>query len=249
MRPIERGASPQAQDFDNYRDAFGPLQGHLGPYCCYCERRIPTQLAVEHIQAKGLPQYADRIGRWDNFLLGCVNCNGTKKDKDVLLHAIFLPDRDNTAAAFDYTPDGKVVPALNLTDGQRQIADDTLALTGLDKNPNEVADENGKAVAVDRVRQRMEAWLTAQTSKDDLHDSPTPELRRQIVKTAQATGFFSIWMKVFENDPITRRLLIHGFVIQGHFFGFSGTASDCFDQDTQLVSPRPANGLTHGSKI
>lgn len=73
MRPVVRGASPQAGDFKNYRDAFAELAGRIGMFCSYCERRIATQLAVEHIQPKAL--YEHLQGRWDNFLLGCVNCN------------------------------------------------------------------------------------------------------------------------------------------------------------------------------
>ncbi len=249
MRPINRRASPQILDYDNYRDAFPELQSRLGPYCSYCERRIAANLAVEHIQPKGLLQYKHLIGTWDNYLLACVNCNGTKSDKDVVLSAIFLPDRDNTSAAFIYTMDGKVSPSPNLTQAQRQIAMDTLALTGLDKGPNQALDENGEIVAIDRFNQRKEIWLMALDSKDDLHTSPTPEMRRQIVKTAQGNGFFSIWMEVFAGDSEMRRMLIEGFNRNGEFYGFPGTAKDCFNVNTVPVSPRPGNGLARGSKI
>ncbi|HEX5753043.1 MAG TPA: HNH endonuclease [Archangium sp.] len=248
MRPVERGNSPQAHDYENYRDAFPGLVSRLGAYCTYCERRIPTMLAVEHIQPKGLPQYAALIGQWDNFLLGCVNCNSTKKDQDVSLEHVLLPDRDNTAAAFAYTSGGEVVPAHGLTAAQQQMAAHTLALCGLDKGPSEVTDENGRIVAIDRYAQRMEVWGQALTSKADLAQSPTEGMRRMIVKLAQATGFFSIWMQVFDDDVQMRRMLIDGFTREGHFFGFPGTARSCFDANTRPVTPRPANGLAHGSK-
>lgn len=248
MRPIERGNSPQAHAFVNYRDAFPHLVSRLGAYCTYCERRIPTNLAVEHIQPKGLPQYAALIGRWDNFVLGCVNCNGTKTDKDVVLAHVLLPDRDNTAAAFAYTADGKVAPAHGLTTAQQQLAADTLALCGLDKGPSEVTDENGRIVAIDRYAQRMEAWAIALTSKVDLAETPTMGMRRQIVKTAQSAGFFSIWMQVFDDDAQMRRMLIDGFRQDGLFYGFVGTAQSCFDASTRPVTPRPPNGLVDGSK-
>lgn len=248
MRPIERGKSPQAHDYTKYRDASPELVSRLGMYCSYCERRMPAMLAVEHIQPKGLPQYAGLIGRWDNFLLGCVNCNGTKSDKDVLLDQVLLPDRDNTAAAFAYTADGKVAPAHGLTAAQQQMAADTLALCGLDKGPSEVKDANGQLVAIDRYAQRIEAWAKALTSKRDLAESPTAGMRRHIVKLAQAEGFFSIWMQVFDDDVQMRRMLIEGFVQDGHFFGFAGTARSCFDANTRPVTPRPSNGLAHGGK-
>ncbi len=63
MRPIRRGASPRPGDFANYRDALPDLVSRLGRYCSYCERLIPVQLAVEHIQPKGLPAYQALIGR------------------------------------------------------------------------------------------------------------------------------------------------------------------------------------------
>jgi uncharacterized protein (TIGR02646 family) len=241
MRPVLRGASPQAADYDNYRDAFGELAGKIGMFCSYCERRIVTLLAVEHIQAKGLATYIHLQGRWDNFLLGCCNCNGTKKDKDIVLADFLLPDRDNTAAAYEYTMDGKITIPARLTDAQREMAERTLALVGLDRPVNAVVDSNGKLVAIDRVAQRMEAWLIAEESKKDLLANPSDAFRRQISRTAVGHGFFSIWMTVFADDIAVRKLLIAEFL---------GTATDCFDPNTTaLISPRPPNGLPHGSKI
>lgn len=46
MRPVRRRRSPEAGDFDDYRDAFKHLVSRLGSYCSYCERRVVTQLAV-----------------------------------------------------------------------------------------------------------------------------------------------------------------------------------------------------------
>ena len=210
-------------------------------FCSYCERRIATNLAVEHIQPKGLPAYENLKGRWENFLLGCVNCNSTKGQKDVVLSNVLLPNRDNTAAAYTYSMDGKVNVEAGLTDAQKQMANRTLALTGLDKPVNEVLDSNGRLVALDRVAQRMEIWLMAQDSKNDLKLHTNDAFRRQIAKTAKESGFFSIWMTAFEDDVSMRKLLI---------LEFAGTASDCFDPDTtKTVSPRPANGLSDGSKI
>jgi len=249
MRPVDRRVSPRIHDFENYRDAFAELQSRLGPYCSYCERRIPTQLAVEHIQPKGRPKYEHLRGRWDNFLLGCVNCNGTKSDKDVVPSQVFLPDRDNTFLVFAYSKGGHVLPAPTLDPAQHRMALDTLALTGLDRTPDDALDENGKIVAIDRINQRREVWLMALHSRDELQASPTPSMRRQIVKTAQGHGFFSIWMAVFADDVDMRKMLVQGFSHHGEFYGFPGTAQDCFDGDMRPVSPRPANGLEGGSKV
>jgi uncharacterized protein (TIGR02646 family) len=242
MRPIVRGASPQAEDFVDYRDAFGELAARIGLFCSYCERRIATQLAVEHIQPKGGPHgRPDLEFRWENFLLACANYNSTKGDKDVVLASLLLPDRDNTAAAYEYAMDGRIELAAGLTSSERNLAQATLALVGLDKRLSQVLDSNGQLVAIDRVAQRMEVWLIALDSKEELKSNQNEAFRRQIARTATGHGFFSIWMRVFEEDPVMRRLLITSF---------KGTATDCFDPTTtRTVSPRPPNGLPNGSKI
>jgi uncharacterized protein (TIGR02646 family) len=241
MRPVFRDVSPRAQDYDDFRDAFNDLVSRIGMFCSYCERRIPTQLAVEHIQPKALPAYSHLEGRWENFLLACVNCNSTKSKKDVVLKHLLLPDRDNTAAAFSYTMDGDIRVRDGLTNAQRAMAKKTLSLTGLDKRASSAIDSNGNLVAIDRVAQRMEIWMIAEVSKNDLQSNQTDEFRRQIARTATGHGFFSIWMAVFENDPAVRKQLIREF---------KGTAADCFDSNTtSFVSPRPANGLLDAGKI
>jgi hypothetical protein len=244
MRPVQRNTSPFLNDFDNYKDAKRYLVARMGPYCSYCERYVCTMLAVEHIQPKTLPAYSNFIGRWDNFLLACVNCNSCKKDKDILLADVLLPDRDNTFMAFNYLPDGSVKPAPHLDDNVERMAIRILEVTGLDKEIGTTQDENGKLVPLDSVSQRMQAWLNAESSLEDLQTSPTnPALRSQIVRNATATGFFSIWMTVFALDVDMRNRLIDAF---------AGTrGSGCFDQITTMpVSPAPnPDRLSQGGKI
>ncbi|MCE1185341.1 MAG: HNH endonuclease [Rhodocyclales bacterium] len=245
MRPIRRGPSPIAGDFSPYTQAQAHLVTQLGPYCSYCERRVATQLAVEHIQPKGLPAYAHLIGRWDNYLLACVNCNACKKDKDVVLSDILLPDRDNTSVAFSYQPDGKILPSTQCTQsGMAQHARNTLALTGLDKPSTTHLDPNSRYVALDRVSQRMEAWMVAEEARADIEASPgNNAVRRSAIRTAQGYGFFSIWMTVFQHDPDMRKRLIQAF---------PGTQdSGCFDPvTTDPVSPAPnPDDLPKGAKI
>jgi uncharacterized protein (TIGR02646 family) len=243
MRPVRRGHSPLAEDFEDYKDAKPYLVGRLGAFCSYCERPVATMLAVEHIQPKDHPAYHMLVGRWDNFLLACVNCNSAKKAKDVVLDRILLPDRDNTFAAFAYSVDGRVIPAPGLQVGLQSKAKDTLALTGLDKKISLATDENGKMVALDRVSQRMEVWLQAEDAKADAFADPdNVTLRKWIVNCALATGFFSIWITVFADDADMRRRLISAF---------PGTSdSGCFHAPTGLpVSPAPnPDMLPYGAK-
>ncbi len=237
MRPVTRGPAP-AGPFRRYADAYPYLAAQLEKYCSYCERHLPTGLAVEHIQPKAVYPHLELS--WDNFLLGCVNCNSTKGDQDVLLHDLLLPDRDNTFAAFEYADDGQVAPAGHLDPRVRALAERTLTLTGQNTRRGLPRDRNLRRVALDRIGQRRETWLMALESLDELQRSPTDPLRNAIVRLARATGFFSLWMKVFEADPDMRRRLIAAF---------PGTAGDCFDAGSLPVSPRPGNGLAHGAKI
>lgn len=241
MRPVFRGISPRAVDFTNYRDAFPELVSRMGMYCSFCERRMPTNLAVEHIQPKGLPQYAALQGRWDNFLLGCVNCNSTKGDQNVVLADYLIPDRDNTAAVFEYALDGKIKIAPGVNPNVAAMAERTLKVTGLDKSASEVLDSNGQLVAIDRFKQRMEVRRIAETSRDDLASHRAPYTMNLVANSALGHGHFSIWMDVFVNDREMRQLLIDRF---------KGTAIDCFDSiTTNPVTPRPNTGLANGSKV
>jgi uncharacterized protein (TIGR02646 family) len=244
MRPIRRGSAPRPNDYTDYKDAKPDLVARLGSYCSFCERPVVTQLAVEHIQPKGLPVYTHLIGRWSNFLLACVNCNSTKKDKDVDPVNVLLPDRDNTYAVFQYLPDGTVKPSANATgNGLNEMANRTLRLMGLDKAAMNTPDENGKQVALDRMSQRMEVWLEAEEAKRDLQDNPAnPMLCDYIIKLAAKTGFFSVWMTVFAGNPAILSRFINAF---------SGTSgSGCFDPNGTVISPAPnPDGLPGGGKI
>ena len=243
MRPVRRGPSPQPDGFERYQDAKPHLVARMGPYCSYCERPILTQLAVEHIQPKGLPQYAHLERRWDNLLLGCVNCNAHKGDNDVLLGDLLLPDRDNTFVAFDYRADGTVRPSSSSGHSVRQMGANTLALVGLDRRSLPPHDENGKMIALDRVAQRMETWSIAQEAQREVARNPGNEdLRRMTVRLAQSKGFFSIWMTVFQGDTDMRVRLLDAF---------PGTRdSGCFDAATTHPIPAPnPDGLPHGGKV
>lgn len=245
MRPVRKGSSPTQGDFNKYEDAKPDLISRLGGYCSYCERRVPTNLAVEHLEPKdgehGKPALKNK---WSNFLLACVNCNSTKSDKQVEFDKLFFPDRDNTFYAFHYLPDGAIEPADYLSDNDKLIAQSTLKLIGLDKNQQVSTDSNKKQVALDRVSQRISAWAKAETSRTLLNDSDTPLLRSYIaMATATSVGYFSVWMTVFENDSDMKLRLIQAF---------EGTeASGCFDMITgNPITPAPnPDLLQNGGKI
>jgi hypothetical protein len=251
MRPVRRGSSPITGDYNNYEDAKTVLISHIGggwcngnhlaSYCSYCERKIETSLAVEHIEPKKGPYGKPKlVGCWNNFLLACNNCNSTKKDKRVALSDLYFPDRDNTFHAFEYLADGNIKPSR----AGDQIAIDTLKLTGLDKELRQTTDVAGRVIAEDRASQRMQIWKQAEICLNNYHsNSANNVVKDLIVSNAVTSGFFSVWMSVFSCVPEMRNRFIDAF---------SGTRqSGCFDTvTTTSISPAPnPDNLQDGGKI
>lgn len=244
MRPIRRGTVPSTADYNTFSDAKADLVSRLGRYCSYCEREIATVLAVEHIQPKGLPKYAGLELEWTNFLLACVNCNSTKKDKDVVLGDVLLPDRDNTSEAFIYLDDGSIgLSSSVLGTALESKARKILNLTGLDKRYRKDVDANGNAVALDRIAQRIEALGEARLALDLYNSSPNSAIITSIVRTAKATGYFSIWYKVFVNVPEVLIQLVQ--IFPGTF------ESGCYSGANGVrISPSPnLDALPYGGKV
>ncbi|WP_439840676.1 HNH endonuclease [Aeromonas veronii] len=234
MRPVRKGGSPIAGDFNKYEDAKVDLMSRLGRYCSYCERKIDTQLAVEHIEPKdGKFGRPDLENRWSNFLLACVNCNSCKSSKKVNFSRLLFPDRDNTFYAYVYNADGNISVSGNLLPRQQVMARNTLRLVGLDKSKQIYKDSNGEEVALDRCAQRMEVFGIAQVAFSLFLKNPNNnELKKLVAMNAVANGFFSIWMTVFDNHPDMKVMLIQAF---------KGTeASGCFNiQNGAVYTPAP----------
>lgn len=235
MRPIDKGDSPQV--FTNYQAAKQFLASRLGTYCSFCERRITTSLAVEHIlpKDKNLP-YAHLENEWTNFLLSCSNCNSTKGTKILTLSDYLLPDRDNTFPYYEYLETGEV-EASGVDTNIREMAQRTLDLVGL--NNHNLSNSDGTLLfsELERYGQRIQAWVQAKGARTD-YDRGEVNIQR-IANEAAACGFFSIWMKAFEGVVVVRQALINAF---GH------TSTNCFDANTNPITPRPANTLENSGK-
>lgn len=244
MRPIAKGSSPIEGDFEHYQDAKTELVSRLGEYCSYCERRVSTGLAVEHIQPKDGPNAkAELKNSWINFLLACVNCNSCKGAKTVNFETLLFPDRDNTFIAYQYENDGTISISPELSEQQNHLAINTLELLGLDKPKEAYLDDNEQLVALDRASQRMEVIAVARGSLQLFVESNESEpMQNAITLVALGYGFFSIWMKVFDNYPQMKIKFIRAF---------KGTEqSGCFNMQTGLSvypSPNP-DALESGSK-
>ncbi len=228
MRPVERGDVPIDENgniiqFKKYGDARESLIGRLGDYCSYCEMRHPT-LAVEHIQPKSLEPALETD--WNNFLLACPSCNSSKGDKPINasnFHQYFWADCDNTFRAFRYEKDRAPQVDLSLDVKNQQIAQDTLELTGLDREPLHLKFSRRDK----RCDKRNEAWAKAERAKLNLRYVPIDEMREQIIDTATSTGFWSVWMTVFADDVDMRQRLISEF---------RGTSKECFDAATEAIA-------------
>lgn len=241
MRPIVRGENPTSGKFDPYNDARPYLKKYLGDYCCYCERELSHAVEIDHIKPKKI--YEDLEHDWDNFMLSCKNCNSNKGSEDIELDNTYLPDRDNTFYAFVYLKDGHIKPSRQLPERGKTIAENTIRIFGLDKDISHTDDENLKGVQLDRISDRQEAYGIAEEARGVFEDNESMGVLDQIVSLAKENGFFSIWMHVFSDYQEVRESLIDEF---------PGTASDCFDANTDPVSPRPLDNvdhLNHAAKI
>lgn len=226
MRPVTRGPAPRV--YTAYKQAFNDLVARMGRYCSYCERELPASLAVEHVVPKSLDPAKETD--WDNFLLGCTNCNSVKLAQPTTMRDFLWPDRDNTLRAYDYSQGGFVTVASGLTATMSRKADKLMTLVGLDRHQD--ASYPRPASGDQRWLQREEAWTLAEECQSDLTDTlanaPASEaiVRGLIVKIAINKGFFSVWMTVFAGDAVMRADLVQAF---------TGTAADCFDAQMAAV--------------
>lgn len=232
MRPVNRGTCPKDENgncvqYSEYTQARGKLIERIGECCSYCEMHLDSSLAVEHIQPKKPPGSSVINMRlalsWDNFLLACTNCNSTKGNKDINTQDFFWPDQDNTFRAFKYSVGGIV--SANPQLGSQSLIDKavkTIELLGLDKTPL-----NDPKASDRRWQNRCEVWGIANQCKAFLNKCDLPEMREMITITATKSGYWSIWMTVFEGDKDMLQRLIDAV---------PGTSTECFDSQKKPVA-------------
>jgi uncharacterized protein (TIGR02646 family) len=228
MRPVKRDVARST--YARYQDAINDLEDCLDRYCSYCERRFQISLAVEHVVPKSID--ATRETDWENFLLGCVNCNSVKGKKPTNDSDFFWPDRDNTLRALTYKQGGLVEPESTLAEPLREKAKNLIDLVGLDRHPGQSSDKR-PAERDKRYMDREEVWKLATLKREVLARNNNEDFRETIAELAKAEGFFSIWMSVFEDDPDMRRRFVGAL---------KGTAGDCFDSDWKCI-PRPGGHI------
>jgi uncharacterized protein (TIGR02646 family) len=204
MRPIDKGTHPCHADgtlvvFQAYIDAAPYLRDRLGRYCSYCERKIATGLAVEHVTAKSHRPELEKA--WENFLLACANCNSHKGAQTTGRGDCLWPDTDDTFTAFTYEPSGAIKVADSLDPLIQAKARALLVLVGLDKTPEQSTPTDY------RHKDRLEQWGKAQSALQLLQTAVAPDAVRSYI-TAQVNDGYSIWATVFRDDPLVLNALV-----------------------------------------
>ncbi len=214
MRPVNRGAQPKdssgrALEFTEYAYAKPHLIDRLGEYCSFCEMQLPAALAVEHIRCKDTNENLER--EWSNLLLACPSCNstkGTKIDTAADVERVAWPHLDRTLDLFHYTQGGVVRLADVGDPALAARARATADMVGLLRRPNQGLTRAQVLRGSDRrYEKRRETWDEAIEARNDLLQNDSPEMRRQILATARARGFWSVWMTVFRDDETMKTAL------------------------------------------
>lgn len=205
MRSIDKGPAPQP-DYNPYQTAKRDLVTAIGDYCSYCERKIEHMGAVEHVQPKSkVPALATK---WDNFLLGCVNCNSTKSYKvidDTNMTDYVFPDKDDTFALVEYDSVTCLPrPAAGLSVEMAAKVDNLITLVGLDKPQAHVGTQEYMKMSDVRAEKRLLASQQAEQYKQ-LYLSVGPEQKEitlsLIMDIVKGIGFWSQWMRVMKDVP------------------------------------------------
>lgn len=228
MRPVDKGNAPYDK-ISKYQEAEPYLEKRIGAYCSFCEMRVNNALAVEHKESKNS---GGALTDWSNLLLSCVYCNSRKLEKirKGELGRWLWPDQHNTFLAFTYED---ALPKVNesylKTVGEDVLmrAKTTMEDLALDYKP-ENADR--KKYKDKRWQHRFRALTIAEDYKNSWSKNRESEYEeeqlRNIRYTAEQSGFFSIWMMVFKDEPKVKKVLIDAF---------TGTSKECFDENGTAV--------------
>ena len=207
MRPVNKGSSPYIS-ISKYKMALPYLEARLGSYCSYCGMKLDNAPEVEHVASKSTDPAL--ITNWDNLLLACKACNPRKSNTvtSINKNEYLWPDQDNTALAFCYPlgvpqVNSAVLNALDPTGATANKATNFFELLKLGPQVRVKSDR--------RVLKRNEAYQMALDSLADWKSGRNPAMVRQIVRTVQNGGFFSVWMTVFADEPDILLALIHAF--------------------------------------
>lgn len=236
MRPIEKGSWPtkgtrgiSKRVFNDWTKAIPHLKGRTGKYCHLCEMKVTNAMAIEHIKPQ--THFPKLKFHWDNFLLICNYCNSHKVAKIPLApyrKNYYWPHFHNTLMAFDVKVTGEIIPNVIYVTTGHQIAkaNATIDLYGLAQTTTSQGNSD------DRLKERLEAFK--QAIDRFIEYSKGKATTVAIVDNAKNTGFFSVWLKVFESIAVVKAALINC-----PEFHLSNT--NCFNPAYQLIPRNPGD--------
>ena len=232
MRPITRSdkfdASGNPVEYNPWGEAKRELVAEIGSYCSFCCKKLTrSALHVEHIYAKnyedssGAKIYDYRKYHWNNFLLGCVNCNSVKGSKDIASRNPFMPHEDNPLHFVDVGSGGLITQKNPLPSDESARIQAYFDLVGIDRRPG----HSKYSHKDDRWEYRMKAYDLAMRYHTK-YNSGEADIET-IVELATSQGFFAVWYTVFKafND-----------IIEALINGFTGTNRAKFDSDFNTVA-------------
>lgn len=207
MRAVSRGNTPVNTSgvgiiFTEYAEARRYLIDRLGEYCSYCERHIPSSLAVEHIRPKTYNPALEL--QWDNLLLACPNCNSTKGHENIILADYALPHIDNTNDLFQYDGSAIVKPKLGLNAIDLAKTIKTIGLVGLGKRPPIINSKEWKIASDRRFEHRLQSYLEAERFSLEYSKKSIParaDMLALLEIIVLSKGFWSIWIDAFTAFP------------------------------------------------
>lgn len=230
MRPINKGTWPikgtrviKKRVFNKWQRAIPHLESRTGKFCHLCEMKVTNALAIEHIKPQ--EHFPNLISHWDNFLLICNYCNSHKLATIPISpyrKEYYWPHLNNTLKTFDFTIAGIIVPnnLYLLTPPEITRATNTISLYGLDKVVTSTGDSDSRLI------ERLEAYKFAIDRLIEFTSGINNSVDA-IIDLAKTKGFFSIWLKVFDNIPVVRTALIN-------CPDFHLASTNCFDASLQL---------------
>lgn len=248
MRPIVKRirltAANTCIEFNPSRDAKQDLCTDLGTFCCFCEKYVNrSSLHVEHILGKkctnaaGAKIYYHLRYRWDNFLLGCSNCNAVKGRKDVNVLNPFLPHQNNLVHFIEINNGGVVAIKNGVGGVDRQRTQAFIDLVGLDRAPGHPR----YSMKDDRWENRLKVYHIAERQFIKYNQNPGGFDIETLVELAKTNGYFTIWYYQFFGVNNVISALINGFNNPGVLtLPFPGTHAGSFDALNNFITlPRP----------
>lgn len=248
MRPVEKsvrfGSAGSPLEINPWTDAKPDLVEELGGFCSYCEKcNTRSSFAVEHIfgkdckDAAGNLIYDDLKYRWDNFLLGCVNCNSVKGDQDITLLNPYMPHGHNLLHYIEVITGGLVQIKAGVAGIDRIRTQTFIDLVGLDRVPGHPR----YSTKDDRWDNRLRAYDIAERQLEK-YNRPHPVTDIEtIVDLARTTGYFAVWYNLFKGIDEVINALLNGIIVNGVLImPFPGTHTPSFDANNHYETlPRP----------